>query len=150
MARPPATIYVGADHNGYQLKEALKTLLSARGLTVHDVGAPRQAAHDDYPVYAASVAKAVRAGRGLGMLVCGSGHGMAITANRFRGVRAALCATPFSATMARHDDHANVLVLAGWEISTAQAKKILTAWLKTAPSRVARHRRRVAMIERLR
>lgn len=148
MARE--TVYVGADHNGYRLKEALKRWLSARGLVVHDVGASRHLPHDDYPVFAASVARAVRAGRGIGVLVCGSGHGMAITANKFKGVRAALCSTPFSAKMARHDDHANVLVLAGWETTLPQAKKILTAWLNTTPSRVARHRRRVAMIERLR
>lgn len=147
---PHEAVYIGADHNGYRLKEKLKPWLSARGLAVHDIGAPRHLPHDDYPVYAARVAQAVRAGRGFGMLLCGSGHGMAITANKFKSVRAALCTTPFSATMARHDDHANVLVLAGWETTFPQAKKILTAWLKTTPSRVARHRRRVAMIERQR
>lgn len=142
-------VYVGADHNGFKLKEQLKPWLSARGLAIHDVGAPRHLPHDDYPVFAAAVARAVSHGRGTGVLVCGSGHGMAITANRFRGVRAALCATPFSAKMARHDDHANVLVLAGWETTFPQAKKIIAAWLKTAPSRIKRHQRRVAMIERL-
>ncbi len=148
MNVPP--LYLGADHNGYRLKEQLKRWLENRSYPINDLGAARRMPRDDYPVYAAAVAKAVAAKRGLGLLVCGSGHGMAITANRFRGVRAALCTTPFSARMARHDDHANVLILAGWQTTFPQAKKIVSVWINTSPSRVPRHRRRVAMIERFR
>ena len=148
MSRP--VIFLGADHNGYRLKELLKQWLVSQGITVRDTGAVKRAPHDDYPVFAATVANAVSRGKGLGLLMCGSGHGMAIAANKFPRVRAALCTTPFSARMARHDDHANILALAAWETTAAQAKKILAAWLKTIPSRVARHRRRVAMIEHFR
>lgn len=140
-------IYVGADHNGFSLKERLKPWLERRGI-VHDVGAERLLPDDDYPAYAAAVAKAVSTGRGFGLLVCGSGHGMTIAANRFRGVRAALCGTVFSARMAKRDDHANVLVLAAGETNLPQAKRIITTWLRTAPNQRQRYRRRIAMLER--
>ena len=143
-------LYLGADHNGYRLKEQLKRWLQARGFAVHDLGAARYKPRDDYPIYAAAVARAVSAARGEGVLICGSGHGMAMAANRFRRVRAALCLSPASARQARHDDHANVIVLASWATTFPAAKKILTAWKKTAWSRVPRHRRRVAMFEHLR
>lgn len=144
---PP--LIVGADHNGFRLKTALKAWLVRRGYTVSDVGASRPNPRDDYPVYAALVSRAVAAGRGLGLLICGSGHGMVIAANRFSKVRAALSQTPLSATRARHDDHANVLVLAAWEITEPRARRVIAAWLDATPSRINRHRRRLKMLERL-
>ncbi len=146
MTRP--IIYLGADHNGFGLKERIKRWLRQRGLTRRDLGAARLAPGDDYPDYAAAVARAVAAGKGEGLLICGSGHGMAIAANRFRGVRATLCLTPESARRARHEDRANVLVLAARETSWPQAQRILQTWLKTPFSRAVRHRRRVTMIEK--
>src|SRR3989338_3713271 len=106
---PQPQIILGADHNGYQLKQQLKRWLETRGFSTIDVGAKIFAPREHYPIFAKAVARAVKAGRGLGVLACGSGHGMVIGANRARGVRAALCGTTFSAEMASHDDHANVL-----------------------------------------
>ena len=140
--------YLGADHNGYALKEQIKRYLTTKKIPVQDLGAERLVARDDYPDYAIAVARKVAAG-GQGILVCGSGHGMAIAANKIDGARAALCATPFSAKMAKHDDHANILVLASWENNFAQVKKIIAAWLTAQPSRVPRHLQRIKKITRL-
>ncbi|TSC76296.1 MAG: ribose-5-phosphate isomerase B [Parcubacteria group bacterium Gr01-1014_31] len=143
------SIFFGADHNGFRLKQRLGAWISRRGRRVVDLGAKTLDPRDDYPVFAAAVAQAVARGRGLGVLICGSGHGMAIAANRNRRVRAVLCGSPFSAKMARHDDHANVLVLAAWETTLPRARQILSAWLKTEESRIPRHQRRVAMLSKL-
>lgn len=148
MRTTPSIIF-GADHNGFRLKRDLSAWMSRRGYRVVDLGAKSLNVRDDYPVFAAAVAHAVGRGRGLGVLICGSGHGMAIAANRNRRVRAVLCGTTFSAKMARHDDHANVLVLAAWETTLPRARQILSTWLRTAESQISRHRRRVAMLSKL-
>ena len=141
-------IYIAADHNGYKLKEQLKQFLGLKKIRYLDLGPQRFVKRYDYPDFAVAVARRVK-GQDQGLLICGSGHGMAIAANKIRGIRAALCTTPFSAKMARHDDHANVLVLASWETSPAKAKKIISVWLKTKASTVARHVRRVKKINRI-
>lgn len=143
-------IILGADHNGYRLKEHIARWLTSRGFPTVDAGAKNLDPRDHYPIFAKAVASAVKDGHGLGVLICGSGHGMVIAANRVRGVRAALCTTPFSAAMARHDDHANVLVIAAWETNFARAKGIMNRFLTTKPSTAARHLRRLAMLERIR
>ncbi|MDO8559447.1 MAG: RpiB/LacA/LacB family sugar-phosphate isomerase [bacterium] len=147
--RTTPSIFFGADHNGFRLKQGLCAWMSRRGYRVVDLGAHSLDPRDDYPLFAAMVARAVARGQGLGVLICGSGHGMAIAANRNRRVRAVLCGTPFSAKMARHDDHANVLVFAAWETTLPRARRILGTWLGTAESRIPRHRRRVAMFSKL-
>jgi ribose 5-phosphate isomerase B len=141
-------IYLGADHNGFQLKQQLKKYLERKGVAYRDLGAHKLVARDDYPDFAISVAKKI-SGRDQGLLICGSGHGMAIAANKVAGVRAALCSSPFSAKMARRDDHANVLVLASWETTLPQAQKIVSQWFKSEPSKIIRYVRRINKIKRL-
>lgn len=103
---------------------------------------------DDYPQYAKEVAKAVQKKKGsLGLLVCGTGHGMEIAADRFKGVRAFVARSERDAILARQHNHANVLVLGGWITKGAKAKKIVRSWLKARPSTAARHIRRVKQID---
>jgi glycine hydroxymethyltransferase len=139
-------IALGADHGGYDLKETLLKMLNERGLNAEDLGC-----HDktsvDYPDYAEAVADKVSSGAAdEGILVCTSGIGMTIAANRFPGVRAALCMNADMATMARSHNDANVLVLAGASTGEADAQNILQAWLDNAFSGEARHARRVEKI----
>ncbi len=141
-------LYLGADHNGYWLKEELKDYLRKHKIPFKDVGAFVHRKSDDYPEYGARVARRVRAGD-LGILMCGSGHGMAIVANKIKGVRASLASSVFSARKAREDDHVNVLVLSAWETNVEKAKRIVAGWLSTRPSKARRHLRRIKKISRL-
>ena len=108
-------IYLGADHNGFWLKEELKQYLKRKKIACKDLGSFKHHKNDDYPDYAVKVARNIT-GAHLGILICGSGHGMAIAANKIRSVRAATAGSIFSAKKAREDDHANVLVLSAWEL----------------------------------
>ncbi len=134
-------LIMGADHGGYDVKEALKTALQAAECDVHDIGC---FASDsvDYPDYAAAVGEAVTTGEAdVGLLVCTTGIGMSIAVNRFPAVRAALCQDPAAARIARDHNDANVLVLAG-TLPPAKAVEIARAWLGGAFSGVERHARR--------
>jgi ribose 5-phosphate isomerase B len=141
-------IYLGADHNGYWLKEELKTYLQKHKILFKDMGAMRYAKGDDYPEYGVRVARKVSEGD-LGILICGSGHGMAIVANKIKGIRAVLAMSLFSAKKSREDDHANILVLSAWETSVEKAKRIVASWLSTKPSKAGRHLRRLKKIQRI-
>lgn len=141
-------IYLGADHNGFWLKEELKTYLQKHKILYKDMGALRHVQGDDYPDYALRVAKKI-ASDDLGILVCGSGHGMAITANKVKGIRAAVVTSLFSAKKSREDDHANVLVLSSWETAVEKAKRIVAKWLTTRPTKASRHLRRLKKIQRI-
>jgi len=135
---------LGADHGGYALKEQLKARLLARGFAVEDFGCGGTPTCD-YTDYANAVAAAVSAGKAdQGLLVCTTGLGMTMAANKFPRIRAALCVTPEQAVMTRSHNAANVLALGGASTSPGQAEAILEAWLKTAPDGSERHRRRVA------
>lgn len=148
--RRTACIYLGADHNGFGMKHGLAAWLLGRGFSVRDLSNRRKQATDDYPAYAAAVARAVARHRGsVGILLCGSGNGMAMAANRFRAIRAALCATPRAARKARTDEDANVLVLPSWWITERQARAITAVWLATRFSAQARHVRRIRQLTRL-
>ena len=104
-------VFVASDHGGVTLKAAVCARLAERGVTVEDLG-PDSTASVDYPNYAAALCRRVLAEpESLGILVCGTGLGMSIAANRFRGIRAALCHNEFSARMARQHNDANVLCL---------------------------------------
>ena len=134
---------IGADHGGFELKELLKKQLAERKIEVEDVGAFSKEA-TDYPDYARAVAERIVAGRAdQGLLVCTTGIGMSITANRYAGVRAALCDEPRIAKAARLHNNANVLVLGGSVVGPTQAAAILDAWLATAQDTAERHVRRV-------
>ena len=154
LPAPPAAqtavtthLALGADHGGYELKEALKRHLEQRGVGVTDFGAKSKDPADDYPDFAQPVAQAVASGEAeLGLLVCTSGIGMSMTANKVPGVRAALVADEHAATMARRHNDANVLCLAGKSTSIEAGKKIVDAFLD-AKFEGGRHERRVLKME---
>ena len=140
-------LLVASDHAGFALKEELKDDLAARGIAYRDLGTG-SADSVDYPDYAHQLAAAIERGEAArGLLVCGSGQGMAMTANRHPGVRAALAWSEESARLSRQHNDANVLALAGRLLSPQDAKRILSVWLDT-PFEGGRHERRVGKIER--
>lgn len=139
-------IIVGADHAGFPLKEPLVAFLRGRGFEVDDVGT-NDATSVDYPDFGHRVARAIAAGEHtLGLLVCGSGIGMSITANRHCGVRAVVCNEPYSAAMARAHNDANVLCLGARVVGIGLAEAIVEAFL-AGEFEGGRHERRVAKIE---
>ena len=140
-----ATVALGADHAGFELKEALKAWLIDQGGEVVDLGA-HSPEPVDYPDYAEAVALAVADGKAeRGVLVCGTGIGMAIAANKVPGVRAALCGDLYAARMSREHNDANVLCLGGRLTGREMAIDILRMWLATAFAG-GRHERRVGKI----
>jgi RpiB/LacA/LacB family sugar-phosphate isomerase len=142
-------IIIGADHAGYALKEGLKPYLKEMGFTITDVGTDNDRPVD-YPDYAARVAEAVSTGHfPRGILICGSGMGMSIAANRFPGVRAALCLDEETARLSRLHNDANILVLAGRKTDTAAARAIAQVWLST-PFEGGRHQTRIDKIRDIR
>jgi ribose 5-phosphate isomerase B len=141
-------IALGADHAGWELKEACKAWLIDHGHQVLDFGthSPESV---DYPDYAAQVAEAVAVTKvDRGVLVCGTGIGMAIAANKVPGVRAAACSDPFTARMSREHNDANVLCLGARLTGRDMAQDILQIWLDTSFAG-DRHARRVAKINAL-
>jgi glycine hydroxymethyltransferase len=139
-------IAVGADHGGFEIKERVKRLLAARGVEVEDLGCHSKAAVD-YPDYAREVAlRVARGAADQGLLVCTTGIGMDMAANKFPGVRAALCLTPAMAATARTHNDANVLVLAEGITAPETADAIVERWLQNDFSRAERHARRVGKI----
>ena len=143
-----AKIYIGSDHNGFLLKQEIKKYLKEKGIDFEDLGNAVMDKNDDYPEYAFAVAKKVAEGGGTGVLLCGSGHGMAIAANKVAGVRAVCVGSVDDAKSARSDDDANVICLSGWSLGPAKARKILGAWLSTEFTGAERHKRRLAQIAR--
>ena len=141
-------IYFGADHRGFALKETLREYVKSVGYEAYDLGATEYDKDDDYPDFARAVAEKVGkdAERSRGILVCGSGVGMDIVANKFRGVRAALMISPDQVYSGRHDDDANVLVLASDITSEADAKKGVQVFLETPFGGDARYMRRLEKV----
>lgn len=139
-------IAIGSDHAGFKLKQHLLDRLQKAGHTVEDKGTHSEES-TDYPVYAHAVAQAVAAGTDeLGIVICGSGNGVNITANKHAGIRSALAWTVEVARLARQHNDANVLALPARFISTQEAVAIAEAFLHTA-FEGGRHQRRVAAIE---
>jgi ribose 5-phosphate isomerase B len=135
-------IEIGADHRGYALKQTLIRWLGERGHAVTDRGCDSPVSCD-YPIVAFAVARAVAGGPDrLGVLICGSGVGMSIAANKVAGIRAALCHTPEMARLSRCHNDANVLVLGADLVSPEENRRILEAWLEAA-FEGGRHARRV-------
>ena len=141
-------IYLGADHRGFKLKESLKPYLKQAGYETVDLGNDHYDKDDDYPDFAVLVARKISEDpqNARGILICGSGVGVDITANRFKNVRSVLGFSAEQARMSRNDDDTNVLSLAADFLSEEQAGEIVEAWLKTAFSGEERHRRRVKKI----
>src|SRR3954468_20972466 len=138
-------IALGADHAGYQLKDQIKQHLEQQGISVRDEGTSSPESVD-YPDYARAVAHDVSVQRAdLGILVCGSGIGMAISANKVDGIRAANVSTEYEAQMSREHNNANVLALGGRVLNEQQAVGIVDMWLHT-PFAGGRHQQRVDKI----
>jgi len=145
-------VALGADHAGFPLKEYLKTWLIGRGYDVVDLGT-QSAESVDYPDFAVGVGSAVTAGKAdRGILVCGTGIGMAMAANKLPGVRAAACSDAFTARMSREHNDANVLALGARITSREAAIEILELWLDTdfAGGRHARRVDKIVALDRLR
>lgn len=138
------TIAIGSDHNGVALKEAL-VQSALQGHTVRDFGV-FTAESVDYPDIAFAVARAVASGEcERGILICGTGIGMAIAANKVKGIRAAACSDVYSAKMSRRDNDANILCLGGRVVGPGLAAEIVTVWLQE-PFAGGRHARRLEKI----
>jgi ribose 5-phosphate isomerase B len=138
-------ISIACDHRGFNLKEALKEFLSKEGLAIDDKG-PSNEESVDYPDFASLVAQQVSEGLcDRGILICSTGIGMSIVANKFPHVRAALCPDVETAVQCREHIDANVLVLAGSRIKSEEAKLIVKTWLET-PFQGGRHQRRLDKI----
>ena len=141
-------IIIGSDHAGFALKEKLKKYLQKKGFSVKDAGAYSKE-RCDYPVFAAEVAKNVSRGRfKQGLLVCKSGIGNSIVANRFRGVRAALCYNVKAAQLSREHNDSNILVLGSAFSGGKKAENIVDVWLNTE-FQGGRHKRRLDIIRKI-
>ena len=139
------SLIVGSDHAGLELKRELLGVAAELGYEVVDIGT-HTSDSTDYPDYAHQVASAVARGEGLGLLVCGTGLGMSMAANRHPGVRAAVCGDVFSASMTRQHNDANVLCIGARVVGGGLAAEILKAFL-SASFEGGRHERRVNKIE---
>ena len=139
-------VHIASDHAGFALKSAVLAHLAQQGRTVQDHGVS-SAQSCDYPEYAQALCKAVLARGDLGILICGSGLGMSMMANRFQGIRAAVCTNEFLADAARRHTDANVLCLGERVVGLGLALAIVDAFLRSE-FEGGRHQRRIAMFDR--
>ena len=143
-------IAVAADHAGVPLNEQVIKELRGLGHEVEDFGTHDATRADDYPDYAERVGEAVRTGTAeIGVVVCGSGVGAAVAANKLRGVRAALCGDTYSARQSREHDDCNVLCLGARVIGPAIAAELVAAFVEARFSREERHLRRLGKVQRM-
>lgn len=141
-------ISIGADHAGFDMKRELIPLIEKMGHSVHDVGTFQPDKPDDYPDFAALVAEDVRSGNfDRGILVCGSGVGVSVAANKFKGIRAGLCNDHYSAHQGVEHDDMNVLVLASRVIGSMMAQEAVEAYLNAKFSNEERHVRRLNKVK---
>lgn len=142
-------IYIAADHNGYVMKNALRDWLVGEEYEVIDLGPDVFDKSDDYPDFGVKLAKEVAEDpeNNFGIGLCGSGVGMAVVADKVKGIRAGLIHDPKIAKAAREDDDINVLALGASYISLDQAKEVIKAWLETEFSGEERHKRRIGKIK---
>jgi ribose 5-phosphate isomerase B len=142
------TISIGADHAGYDMKAQLIEVAQKLGHDVHDVGTFEPGKPDDYPDYAVLVAEDIRSGKAeRGILVCGSGVGVSVAANKFKGIRAGLCHDHYSAHQGVEHDDMNVLVLGARIIGPMMAQDATEAFLKATFSGEERHVRRLNKVK---
>jgi len=145
-------IYIGADHNGFEYKAKLTQYLRHAGYEVVDQGNERREPDDDFPQFAGRVITAMRGDEEpvvLGILICGSGQGMCMTANRFKGIRAALCWDQEEARSARNDDDSNVLCLSARDVDFDKTIAIVHTWLMTPFAGAPRFKRRIQEMDDL-
>jgi ribose 5-phosphate isomerase B len=146
-------IFIGADHNGYELKARVANYLRQRGIDVIDEGDNERDPEDDFPVFAQRVVTEILGSQDedpRGILICGSGQGMAIAANRHKGIRAGLGWSETAARSTRNDEDSNVLALPS-EILTkdSQWQAVVDTWLKTPFANAPRYRRRNKQLDEL-
>lgn len=145
-----STIYIGADHAGWELKEGLEEYLKTKDFNVVDMGNKHLIENDDYPDFGHAVAKRVVSDNGShGIVICGNAQGICIVANKVKGARAATGFNNQVAKSSREDDNANVLCLPGRHLDLEEAKKITDTWLETEFSGSDRHKRRLAKVEKI-
>lgn len=145
-------VFIGADHNGFDLKNLLVEELTRDGYEVIDEGDKELNPADDFPQYAEKVVTAMKADGDKdtrGILICGSGQGVCIAANRYKGVRAAVIWNEHEARVARNDDDSNILCLPARSISSKQALSVVQTWLRTPFSAAPRYKRRIKQIDEL-
>lgn len=145
-------IYIGADHNGFDYKRDLTRALEMAGHEIIDEGNANVSPDDDFPQFASKVVTALRADSdhsARGILICGSGQGMCMAANRFKGIRAALCWNLNEARAARNDDDANVLCLSSRYLSLEEAGAIMATFLSTPFAGAPRFQRRIQQLDEL-
>ena len=147
-------IYLGADHQGFHLKEEIFAYLSKYGYDVEDAGGTILDPSDDFPVFAQAVALKVLGSLSKdprGILICGGGQGVAMAANRFKGIRASVIWDAFEAKMTRYDNDSNVLCLPARIVGTNEAewKGIIETWLSTEFADAVRFKRRNAELDQL-
>lgn len=140
-------IIIGADHAGVALKRKIADYLTANGYQVEDLGSHDARAQDDYPDFAHAVARKVLRTQSKGILICTTGTGMVMAANRHKGIRAALAYDTYAARKAREDNDANILCLRGKGASMPKVKLLLNTWLKTPFSKLPRHQRRIRKLD---
>ncbi len=143
-------IYIASDHAGYRLKEELKNYLDDLGIKYQDLGPKEYNPDDDYPDFAFKIAQKVAKNpdEDRGILICSTGQGMMMAANKVKGIRAILSWNEVTAKTAKAHGNANILTLGGQVTPLEIAKKIVSTWLSTAFSREERHKRRLQKIEK--
>ena len=141
-------VFIGSDHGGYNLKEKIKEVFTPLGYEFEDMGTDKPESCD-YPIYAQKVAQKVLETEGKGILVCGTGIGMSIAANKVKGIRASHCTDTFSARMTREHNDSNVLCLGERITGQDLALDIVNIWLKTPFSNEERHISRLNQIKEL-
>lgn len=145
-------IYLGADHNGFTLKNQLREYLQKLGYVVSDEGDTHLNPKDDFPQFASKTVIAMRASddiHAMGILICGSGQGMCMAANRYTGIRASLCWNEAEARVSRNDDDSNVLCLPSRYIDERQAESIIKVWLETPFAGAPRFKRRISEMDEI-
>lgn len=143
-------IYLGADHRGYNLKEDIKLFLRQEKLAFKDEGNIKYDPDDDYPDFAEKVAKKISLNtKDKGILICGSGIGMTIAANKIKGVRAGLCLSGYMAQKAKEEDDINILCLSADITDPGTARSIIRKWLTSKFKNLPRYQRRIKKIKKL-
>lgn len=145
-------IYLGADHNGFHLRNHLTTYLKRAGYDVEVIGGDKLSPDDDYPVFAQAVVHKMQTSTEKdprGILLCGSGQGICMAANRFKGIRAALLYDRFSARVSRNDDDSNVACLPAHVLKGDETNLIIETWLNTPFEPTARYKRRIHELDEM-
>ncbi|MBU0467218.1 MAG: ribose 5-phosphate isomerase B [Nanoarchaeota archaeon] len=141
------TIFLASDHAGFKVKQNIKKFLDRKKISYHDLGPKEYIANDDYPDYAFKVASRVARNKNYkGILVCGSGIGMVIAANKVKGIRAVAAYDKYSAKFSKSHNDSNVLCLRAKNFPFRRTKKILSTWLNTRFSEEDRHNHRIKKI----